>query len=104
MIQQKSKVVVCIVFLLAILLAVSSNADQRAIPNRLPENINISRPEISFSQGCDTLDYTSGILYYYFTIPDQYGDNFFNTRFTVENYGCTLTTSRILVFNVENNA
>jgi hypothetical protein len=47
---------------------------------------------------CDVQDY-SGAIAYYWTIPDAFGDDLFNTRFTVEDgFNCTLKVAHFLMY------
>ena len=48
---------------------------------------------------CDIQDYTSGNLGYGWTIPDAYGDDLFNMRFTSDaGYDCTLKVAHLLMY------
>ncbi len=48
---------------------------------------------------CEFIDYSGGNAAYYWTIPDPYGDDYFNMRFTSEyNFLCTLLTAYIGVY------
>jgi hypothetical protein len=49
---------------------------------------------------CTFQDYSGGAATYYWTIPDPYGDDYFNMRHTVveEGYECTLATAYIGVY------
>ena len=48
---------------------------------------------------CDLQDYTNGSPAYFWTIPDAYGDDLFNMRFTTEaNYSCTLMYAHLLMY------
>jgi len=64
----------------------------------LPNGLNLPSPP-SLVYFCD-LQYYTGDLAYYWTIPDSYGDDLFNTRFTVEpNFNCTLKVAYFLVIS-----
>lgn len=48
---------------------------------------------------CDLQDYTSGAASYFWTIPDAYGDDLFNTRFTSDaNFDCSLKVAHYLMY------
>ncbi len=48
---------------------------------------------------CEYIDYSGGASAYFWTIPDAYGDDLFNMRFTpLEEYACTLLTAYIGVY------
>jgi hypothetical protein len=48
---------------------------------------------------CEFIDYSGGLAAYYWVIPDAYGDDYFNMRFTpAEGYACTLLTAYIGVY------
>ncbi|MEW5993961.1 MAG: PQQ-binding-like beta-propeller repeat protein, partial [Candidatus Zixiibacteriota bacterium] len=48
---------------------------------------------------CDIQDYTSGSPAYYWTLPDDYGDDLFNMRFTADDgYYCTLKVAYFLMY------
>jgi hypothetical protein len=55
------------------------------------------QPLLSPTEGCEWLDYTCGIFYFW-RIPDAYGDDYFNMRFTPESC-CTLMTIEIVLTN-----
>jgi hypothetical protein len=46
---------------------------------------------------CDTYSYWDGTPYWFWTVPDAYGDDFFNMRFTPADE-CTLTTAALLFY------
>jgi hypothetical protein len=48
---------------------------------------------------CEYLDYSGGAAYYYWVLPDGWGDNYFNMRFTPHvGYSCTLLTAYVGVY------
>ncbi len=48
---------------------------------------------------CDVQDYTNGVPYYYWPIPDAYGDDLFNMRFTSDvGYACTTMTAHYMMY------
>ncbi len=48
---------------------------------------------------CDAQSYTGGLAYYW-KLPDAYGDELFNTRFTVEaTFECTLKVAHFLMYD-----
>ncbi len=64
---------------------------------KLPAGFTAPAPPQSYF--CDVQDYTSGAPAYYWTIPDAYGDDLFNMRFTSEaNYDCTLKVAHLLMY------
>ncbi len=64
---------------------------------QLPGNPSAPTPPQTYF--CDVQDYTSGNPYYYWTIPDAYGDDLFNMRFTTEaGYDCTLMVAHYLMY------
>jgi len=65
--------------------------------NRLPEDLYPTSPPLDYF--CDILDYTNGVPYYFWTIPDAFDDDYLNMRFTSEsNYTCTLLYAHLLVY------
>ncbi|MFH1372702.1 MAG: hypothetical protein ABII79_02760 [bacterium] len=55
-----------------------------------------STPQAYF---CDVQDYTNGVPYYFWPIPDAYGDDLFNMRFTSDaGYDCTLMVGHYLMY------
>ncbi|MBU8934050.1 MAG: PQQ-binding-like beta-propeller repeat protein [candidate division Zixibacteria bacterium] len=59
----------------------------------------LSMPGTPYLSFCDVQDYTSGAPYYYWPIPDAYGDDLFNMRFTTEDgYDCTLYFAHLLMY------
>jgi hypothetical protein len=62
----------------------------------LPEPTSILPPQYY----CTFQDYSGGLAYYFWTIPDPYGDDYFNMRHTVveEGYECTLAVAYIGVY------
>ena len=66
----------------------------------LPSGAGTPAPP-SQSYFCDFQDY-AGAPWYIWSIPDAYGDDLFNTRFTVEdNFECTLKVAYLLMFGPE---
>ena len=64
---------------------------------RLPAGIQV--PYNKLNTFCDEQDYTSGAPAYFWTIPDAYGDDLFNMRFTSEaGMYCTLKTAWFLMY------
>ncbi len=47
---------------------------------------------------CDTYSYWDGTPFWFWTVPDAYGDDFFNMRFTPVDC-CTLTTAAVLFYD-----
>lgn len=59
----------------------------------------LSMPGTPLDYFCDVQDYTNGSPYYFWSIPDAFGDDLFNMRFTVEDgYDCTLKVAHILMY------
>jgi len=55
----------------------------------LPSELQVPAPPLDYF--CTVRNYTNGTPFYQWTIPDAYGDDLFNMRFTSEaNYSCTL--------------
>jgi hypothetical protein len=64
---------------------------------RLPAGLTVPYPKQNYF--CDVLDYTSGSPAYFWAIPDGYGDDLFNTRFTADaNHDCTLKVAHFLMY------
>ncbi len=56
-------------------------------------------PDPPYDYFCDYENYTNGTPYYAWPLPDAYGDNYFNMRFTSEyDYNCTLLTAHFLLY------
>jgi hypothetical protein len=65
---------------------------------KLPSGVQNPAPP-SLIYFCDVQDY-SGPYWYYWTIPDAFGDDLFNTRFTVEaGFNCTLKVAHLLMIS-----
>ncbi len=64
---------------------------------KLPSGLTL--PATPATYFCDVQDYTNGVPFYYWTIPDAYGDDLFNMRFTADfNYDCTLKVAHLLMY------
>ena len=66
--------------------------------NKLPawESGAVTAPPLDYF--CDDIDYSAGAAYFW-TIPDAYGDDLFNNRFTSEsNFDCTLKVAWLLMY------
>ncbi len=64
---------------------------------KVPAGVNMPAPPSTYF--CDVQDYTSGALAYFWTIPDAYGDDLFNMRFSVEaDFHCTLKVAHIAMY------
>jgi len=63
----------------------------------LPPGLQV--PALKLDYFCDVQDYTSGSPAYFWTIPDAYGDDLFNMRFTADaGYDCTLKVAWLLMY------
>lgn len=66
--------------------------------HRVPAGLTVPYPKQNYF--CDVQDYTSGTPGYYWTIPDAYGDDLFNMRFTADaNHYCTLKFAHFLMYD-----
>jgi hypothetical protein len=90
-----------ILAVLAMVLSPGAIGDKKVVPRKqiaAPGDIPSRAPS---SRACTTLAYCVN-EYYFWTIPDAYGDDFFNMRFTVPpGEVCTLTYSRIRMYGSE---
>jgi hypothetical protein len=65
--------------------------------NRVLPGVTIANPRTGYF--CDEQDYTSGTLGYGWSIPDGYGDDLFNMRFTADaNKDCSLKVAHLLMY------
>ncbi len=64
---------------------------------KLPAGLSVPTPPLQYF--CDLQDYTSGSAAYFWTIPDAYGDDLFNMRFTADaNFDCSLKVAHYLMY------
>jgi hypothetical protein len=67
---------------------------------RVPAGSTVPYPKQNYF--CDVQDYTSGSPAYFWAIPDAYGDDLFNMRFTSDaNHYCTLKVAHFLMYAPE---
>jgi hypothetical protein len=64
--------------------------------NQLPPGMYPTAPPLDYYYGVQ--DYTNGVPFYGWSIPDAYGDDLFNMRFTAQaNYSCSLYYAHFLM-------
>ena len=64
---------------------------------KVPAGSTVPGPPLQYF--CDLQDYTSGGASYFWTIPDAYGDDLFNMRFTADaDFDCSLKVAHYLMY------
>jgi hypothetical protein len=64
---------------------------------KVPAGSTVPGPPLQYF--CDLQDYTSGGAAYFWAIPDAYGDDLFNMRFTADaNFDCSLKVAHYLMY------